>query len=165
MGSRKAAVGIAVTAAAVLGLALPASALDCHNVSRNVSPADYTIATTTAPLISIDLGPGPVGEIVWNVIPDLKGNWYLIDLTENSGVVDVPNSGGIVADPGIVLQTDAVWWGFLPPGTVPIAPGANGNYTNGQVEDLLGMAACAQARQFVHGIQSGACGGIASAFG
>lgn len=156
--------GTAAAGAALFGISSPAFALDCHNVSRNVSPAEYSIATTTTPFLSIDLGPGPVGEIVWNVIPDLKGNWYLLDLSENTGVVDVPGSGGIVADPGTVIQTDAVWWGFIPPGTVPFAPGASGNYTNGQVDDLLGLAACPTARQLYHGIQSGACGGIASAF-
>jgi len=38
-------------------------------------------------------------------------------------------------------------------------------YTNGAVDDLLGLAACPQARQVFHGIQSGACGGLASVFG
>ncbi len=37
-------------------------------------------------------------------------------------------------------------------------PGSNGNYTNGRVDDLLGMAACPVARQDIHGIQSADCG-------
>jgi hypothetical protein len=159
---RKLMSAVAVVGGVVVALAPQAFALDCHNVSRAVSPAEYTIATTTTPLLSVDLGSGPVGEIVWNVIPYLKGNWYLVDLTENSGVVDYPHSP-IVANAGTVIQTDAVWWGFIPPGTFSGAPGGSGNYTNGQVDDLLGMSACPTARQLYQGIQSGACGGIASA--
>lgn len=56
-------------------------------------------------------------------------------------------------------------WGFLPPGgpdaQIIGSPGAGGNYTNGQVEWLLGMSAiCTKgvpSRQTSHGIQSG-CG-------
>jgi hypothetical protein len=54
-------------------------------------------------------------------------------------------------------------WGFATPGTAPSvelgAPGANGNYTNGKTESLLGVSAVcnggALARQTTHGIQSG----------
>lgn len=60
-------------------------------------------------------------------------------------------------------------WGFAPPGgpdSVAInLPGANGNYTNGKVDDLLGVAAqnspalCANPNQTTgaHGIVTGAC--------
>lgn len=149
MGMRKAATGLAVSAAAVLGLALPASALDCHNVSRNVSPSEQALATSATPIISFDLGftdPNTGQEVFWNVMPDLKGNWYLLAITEGGPAPDGTNV--------------ATWWGFIPPGTASIAPGANGNYTNQQVEDLLGLAACPTARQLFNGIQSGACGGV-----
>jgi len=57
-------------------------------------------------------------------------------------------------------------WGFAPPGgpdsTAIGFPGANGNYTNGQTESLLGVSAVCQdkgnaqgARQQGQGIQSG----------
>jgi hypothetical protein len=146
---RKAAVALAVSGAAVLGLALPASALDCHNTSRNVSPAEQALATTATPIVSFDLqftDPNTGQEVFWNVMPDIKGNWYLLAITEGGPAPDGTNV--------------ATWWGFIPPGTVPAFPGANGNYTNGKVDDLLGMSACPEARQLFHGIQSGACGGI-----
>jgi hypothetical protein len=79
-------------------------------------------------------GPGPL----------IKGNW-----------VWLPSLG----DPDLPAA-----WGFAPPGGPDsIAfqfPGANGNYTNGQTESLLGMSAnCPPGsnanRQASHGIQSG----------
>lgn len=150
---RKLLVALAAAGTA-LGMSTQALALDCHNISRNVSPSEYAFATTTDSLLSFDLQfQGPAGEVYWNVMPMLKGNWYLLTLTE----------GGPVNTPGVTVA--AVWWGFIPPGTVAFAPGGNGNYTNGKVDDLLGMAACPVARQLFHGIQSGACGGLASAFG
>ena len=140
-------------AATALSAGSQALALDCHNVSRNVSASEYSFATTTDPLLSFDLGfAGPQGEVFWNVMPKFKGNWYLVALTEGGP----ENSAGVT--------TAAVWWGFIPPGTVPLVPGGNGNYLNGNADDLLANSACPEARTLFHGIQSGACGGLASAF-
>ena len=59
-------------------------------------------------------------------------------------------------------------WGFAPPGTPDSvafgAPGANGNYTNGQTGSLLGVSNnCPPgnntARQTTNGIQSGCAAG------
>lgn len=66
--------------------------------------------------------------------------------------------------PSIGVPVDA--WGFLPPGredSVNLdAPGAQGNYTNGQTSSLLGVSAVCtgggnaqNARQDANGIQSG----------
>lgn len=140
-------------AGAALGVSSQAFALDCHNTSRNVSPSEYAFATTSAPLLVFDLGfQGPQGEVFWNVMPLFKGNWYLLTLSEGA---PAGQAGAYAAD---------VWWGFIPPGTVPFMPGGSGNYTNGSVDDLLGLAACPEARQVFNGVQSGACGGLASAF-
>jgi hypothetical protein len=76
-----------------------------------------------------------------------QGNWYVLAISEGG---PEPEGAGVT--------TLAVYWGFVPPGSVPGLPGSNGNYTNGKVDDLLGMAACPEVRQVVHGIQSGACG-------
>lgn len=137
---------VVVAAGAALALATPALALDCHNISRNVSPAQQTFATTQQPFLDFPIGvdQGTGKTVFWNVMPMFQGNWYLLALTEGA--------------PEPLGQTIDIWWGFIPPGTVPFAPGGNGNYTNGQVDDLLGMAACPVARQDIHGIQSGACG-------
>lgn len=137
-----------LTAAAVvagLSMTTQAFALDCRNVSRSVSPSEYSLATTSQPLLSFPIGfdPATSQEVYWNVMPQLKGNWYLLALSEGA-----PEPTG---------TTVTVWWGFIPPGTVPFAPGSSGNYTNGQVDDLLGIAACPIARQDIHGIQSEAC--------
>ena len=146
-------VGLVVAGAIIVALSSQAFALDCHNISRDVSPAEHTFATTTDPVLSFDLGfAGPQGEVFWNVMPLFKGTWYLLALTEGAP----ENQSG--------ATTAAVWWGFIPPGTVPGVAGSNGNYTNGAVDDLLGLAACPQARQVFHGIQSGACGGLSSLF-
>ena len=77
---------------------------------------------------------------------------------------------------GPVIEGNWVWlpsigvpfpaWGFATPGSDAAAelgtPGANGNYTNGKTESLLGVSAVCQgkgnaqnARQQAHGIQSG----------
>jgi hypothetical protein len=60
-------------------------------------------------------------------------------------------------------------WGFAPPGGFDSEllgfPGSNGNYTNGQADDLLGVAAahsagvCSTPTRTTdpHGINSGAC--------
>ena len=135
-----------VAAGAVVALATPALALDCHNISRNVSPAEQTFATTQTPFLAFPIGVDPQTSqtVFWNVMPMFKGNWYLLALTETA-----PEPAGATID---------IWWGFIPPGTVPGVPGSNGNYTNGRVDDLLGLAACPVARQDIHGIQSGACG-------
>lgn len=135
-----------LAAIAVVAFGTSALALDCHNVSRNVSPAEQALATTTQPLLSFPIGVDPSNgqPVFWNVMNDLKGNWYLLALSEGA-----PEPAGVNID---------IWWGFIPPGTVSIAPGANGNYTNGKVDDLLGMAACPVARQDIHGIVSAACG-------
>lgn len=147
MKLKKPAIAVAISAVASLGAAGVASALDCHNISRNVSSNEYTFATTSAPVLDFPIGTdSSTGQTVfWNVMPEFKGNWYLLALSEGG-----PEPSGTTVD---------VWWGFIPPGTVAIFPGGNGNYTNGKVEDLLGLAACPVARQDIHGIQSGACGG------
>jgi hypothetical protein len=139
-----------VAVIATVGISSTAWALDCHNVSRNVSSTEMVIATTGTPYLAFPIGVDPSNSqpIFWNIMPDFKGNWYLLTLTEGS-----PVPTGTVID---------VWWGFIPPGSVPgPLPGGNGsyhgNYTNGKVDDLLGMAACPVARQDIHGIQSGAC--------
>lgn len=151
---KKFAVAATVAGAIAMSMATSAFALDCHNISRNVSASQVTFAENTDPFLPIDLMfQAPDGnEVFWNVMPMFKGNWYLLAITE----VAPENQPGAI--------TEAVWWGFIPPGTDPGVPGANGNYTNGQVDDLLGMAACPMARQLYHGIQSGACGGMSSLY-
>jgi len=141
---KKLLVGLAAAVAA-LSVSTAALALDCRNVDRNVSPSDMTLATTATPFLSFPIGFDPQTQetVYWNVMPEMKGNWYLLALTEGA-----PEPDGTTID---------VWWGFIPPGTVPFFPGGHGNYTNGQVDDLLGLAACPVARQDIHGIQSGAC--------
>jgi hypothetical protein len=139
-------VSFVLAAGAVVALSSSAFALDCHNISRNVSASEQTFATTSQPFLSFPIGVDPASHqpVFWNVMPLFKGNWYLLALTEGA-----PEPVGTTID---------IWWGFIPPGTVPGVPGSNGNYTNGKVDDLLGMAACPVARQDIHGIQSGACG-------
>jgi hypothetical protein len=141
---RKLAVALAAAGAA-LSVSSSALALDCHNQSRGVSAGEYQLATTATPFLAFPIGVDPQTHqpVFWNVMPDFKGNWYLLALTEGA-----PEPTGTTID---------VEWGFIPPGTVPFFPGGHGNYTNGQVDDLLGLAACPMARQDVHGIQSGAC--------
>jgi hypothetical protein len=135
-----------VGACAALAFATPVFALDCHNISRNVSPAEQAFAKTATPFVSFSIGADPqTGQpVFWNVMPLFKGNWYLLALSEGA-----PEPAGTTID---------IWWGFIPPGTVPGVPGSNGNFTNGRVDDLLGMAACPVARQDIHGIVSAACG-------
>ncbi len=74
--------------------------------------------------------------------PTTKGNWVWL--------------------PTLGVPVDA--WGKAPPGTVDSTalglPGANGNYTNGKTNSLLGVSAnCPPGsnpnRQTTHGIQSG----------
>ena len=142
----------AVVGAALLALATPAFALDCHNVSRNVTASEYAFATSNHAFdgLAFPVGYDPANNdetVFWNVMPMFKGNWYLLSITEGA---PEPEATG--------ATTLAVYWGFVPPGTFPGLPGGNGNYTNGQVDDLLGNAACPQVRQVVSGIQSGACG-------
>lgn len=150
---KKLAVAVAAIGAGVTSFASSAFALDCHNTSRNVSADEYAFATTNAPALAFPIFQAPDGNMVfWNVMPMFKGNWYLLAISE---VAPEGTDGAI---------TEAVWWGFIPPGSVPGFPGSNGNYTNGQVDDLLGLAACPMARQVYNGIQSGACGGLASIY-
>jgi len=127
--------GIVVAVAATAAAVLPASsafAIDCTNTSR---PALNT--AKTAPTYEF----GPVQ--IWIV-----GNWAW---------VVVPDEGG--------------FWTFIPPGTgeaallaemgLPVsAPGANGNYTNGRHDDLLGQsqALCSPGR--VAQLESGNVHGI-----
>ena len=150
---KKLAVAATVAGAIVMSLATSAFDLDCHNISRNVSAGQVTFAENNDPVLVFPLFQAPDGNTVfWNVMPMFKGNWYLLAITE----VAPENQSGAI--------TEAVWWGFIPPGTVPEFPGGNGNYTNGKVDDLLGMAACPVARQVYHGIQSQACGGLSSLY-
>ncbi|MDP9265393.1 MAG: hypothetical protein M3O91_04640 [Chloroflexota bacterium] len=76
--------------------------------------------------------------------PLIKGNWVWL--------------------PSVGAPIDA--WGFAPPGALDSVlfgfPGANGNYTNGKTDSLLGVSAnCPPGanpnRQTTNGIQSG-CG-------
>jgi hypothetical protein len=130
---------------AALSMSTQAFALDCRNISRNVSPSEYSLATTASPVLAFPVGYDLQTNqaVFWNIMPDFKGNWYLLALSEGA-----PEPSG---------QTVDVWWGFIPPGTIPGLPGSSGNYTNGSVDDLLGMAACPVVRQDIHGIQSNAC--------
>lgn len=141
---RKLLVALAAAAAA-LSVSSSVLALDCHNLSRDVSPAELQLATSAQPFLVFPIGTDPLTHktVYWNVMPDFKGNWYLLALTEGA-----PEPAGTTID---------VAWGFIPPGTVPFFPGGQGNYTNGRVDDLLGLAACPMARQDIHGIISAAC--------
>jgi len=90
--------------------------------------------------------PAPAGWVQGTIYtaPLLQGNW-----------VWLPS-----LDPSL-----PPFWGFATPGTFDSsllgAPGANGNYTNGQTISLLGVSAlCSPSQAFVvrqtdHGIQSG----------
>lgn len=150
---KKFAVAVTAAGAITMSLATSAFALDCHNISRNVSAAQLTFAANTNPALVFPIFRAPDGNTVfWNVMPMFKGNWYLLAITE----VAPENQPGAI--------TEAVWWGFIPPGSVPFFPGGNGNYTNGKVDDLLGISACPMARQVYNGIQSGACGGLSSIY-
>jgi hypothetical protein len=137
---------VVISVVAAVGFSTQVLALDCHNISRNVSSAEQTFATSQTPFLAFPIGVDPQTSktVFWNVMPMFKGNWYLLALTEGA-----PEPVGATID---------IWWGFIPPGTVPGVPGSNGNYTNGRVNDLLGLAACPVARQDIHGIVSGACG-------
>lgn len=110
-----------------------------------MSPSEYALATTQPPFLNFPVGYDPQTNqtVFWNIMPEFKGNWYLLAISEGA--------------PEPQAQTVDVRWGFIPPGTVPGVPGSNGNYTNGSVEDLLGMAACPLVRQDVHGIHPEAC--------
>lgn len=143
------AMAVAGLVAGLTATAAPAYALDCRNVDRHVSAEQTAFAATGTPILNFPIGYDPTtGKyVIWDVMPEFQGNWYLLAIRE----------GTDPTQPGDTLVT--AWWGFIPPGTVPGLPGSNGNYTNGQVDDLLGMAACAEARQAIHGIQSQACAG------
>lgn len=74
-------------------------------------------------------------------------------------------------EPGFLVHLQGNWafvktpfepdgfWTFIPPGTVPLAPGANGNFQNGTGFALLFNAHCDSKgqvlakRQTTHGIQ------------
>lgn len=128
---------VAATGAAVALTVVPATAalaIDCTNLSK---PALDT--TGVAPTYSFYDG----AIQVW-----IRGNWAW---------VSAPDS--------------APFWTFIPPGTgeqalademglVVSAPGANGNYTNGRHDDLLGQAQalCAKGRLAV--LMSGNAHGI-----
>ena len=93
-----------------------------------------------------------------------------------ANVSRAPAPCGMNCTAGPVIDGNWVWlpsigvpfpaWGFAPPGAADSTafgfPGANGNYTNGQTESLLGVSAVCKgagnaqaARQQDHGIQSG----------
>ena len=126
---------LAATGAAAAALLVAAAAPSWADSCANVSraaPAGYTPGTTYS-------APLIQGNWVW--LPSLTAFGYPVD--------ELPPI-----------------WGFLPPGgpdsTLVGAPGAAGNYTDGQTESLLGMSAlCAgrgqvvTVRQTDHGIQTG----------
>lgn len=123
----------AVSAALAVAPATAALAVDCTNLSR---PALDT--TGLAPTYSFYDG----AVQIW-----IRGNWAWVS------------------------TPDGAFWTFIPPGSgeqalldemglVVSAPGANGNYTNGRHDDLLGQAQalCAQGRLAV--LMSGNMHGI-----
>ncbi|GAB3282832.1 hypothetical protein GCM10027449_25250 [Sinomonas notoginsengisoli] len=77
----------------------------------------------------------------------------------------------IEAAPGLLVHLQGNWaflkapwapdgyWTFVPPGTIPLAPGANGNYQNGEGFALLFNAHCDSKgqvlakRQTTNGVQ------------
>ncbi|HET6815801.1 MAG TPA: hypothetical protein VFH66_01035 [Mycobacteriales bacterium] len=129
---RRSIVAAAVAALAVTGLAGPAFADSCANVSRP-APAGFGPTTVyTAPLV----------EGTWLWIPSLSSVF-------GGSVTDYPPYWGKIT-PG---TRDAVMLG---------APDQNGNYTNGKTVSLLGVSAlCSPSshalvvRQTSRGIQSG----------
>jgi hypothetical protein len=90
-----------------------------------------------------------------------------------ANVSRAPARCGLTCTSGPVTDGNWVWlpsigvpnpvWGFAPPGTPDSTllglPGANGNYSNGKTNSLLGNSAICNggvpARQTTHGIQSG----------
>ena len=90
--------------------------------------------------------PAPACDMSCTV-PVITGNWVWLPS------IGIPNAA----------------WGFAPPGGADSQssglPGSNGNYTDGQVDDLLGVAAahstgvCSTPTRTTdpHGINSGAC--------
>jgi hypothetical protein len=132
MKIRKTLVGLTISAVGVLGLSLPASALDCHNVSRADNNPVPASELPSSPIVSFPVGPTATFN-VWLT----QGNWYWATINDDTS--------------GAVLEQ---WWGFMPPGTVPFAPGANGNYTNGVWDHLIPKASCNPNRQTTHGLQS-----------
>ena len=100
----------AVAASIILGSAPWAAALDCTNNSKPVP------LTAPTPVMTLDEGPDGMVTIWLQT-----GNWVLISF----------------AAPGGTPSYDDVFWTFIPPGTIPIAPGANGHYQAGQGFALL----------------------------
>ena len=95
--------------------------------------------------------PAPAGwtQATTYTAPLLQGGWVWLPSLASVGILDLPP-----------------FWGKPTPGTFDSillgAPGANGNFTNGQTVSLLGVSAvCSQSsqayviRQTDHGIQSG----------
>lgn len=130
---RVVAAGFAAAAIAVAPIA-SASAVDCTNLSR--PPLNTTNVDPTYSFYDGAIQVWVVGNWAWVSVPD--------------------------GDP---------FWTFIPPGTgeqalademglVVSAPGANGNYTNGRHDDLLGQAQalCAKGRMTV--LMSGNAHGI-----
>jgi hypothetical protein len=95
--------------------------------------------------------PAPAGYTATTTYsaPLVQGNWVWLPSLPFTGAAGLPPL-----------------WGFITPGTADSqllqAPGAGGNYTNGQTVSLLGVSVLCQTgsqafviRQTSHGIQSG----------
>ena len=101
-----------------------------------------------------------------------------VNLSRNASPDRALHGGKVFTVPGedgFTTVTKGHWvyvgdtWLFITPGTTSLdgidvssLPGSSGNYTNGQADDLLGVAGQHSAglcttRQQSHGIQSGAC--------
>src|SRR6266704_3512586 len=95
---------VLVSMVAALGFSTQVLALDCHNISRNVSPAEQAFATSQTPFLAFPIGVDPQTSktVFWNVMPMFKGNWYLLALTEGA-----PEPVGATID---------IWWGWIAPG-------------------------------------------------
>jgi len=93
-----------LAAAALVGIASPAFALDCVNNSRP--------APSIAGVIPVEVGDGVY-------LYETVGNWAYI----------------------YIAPEDRYEWTFVPPGTIPITPGAHGNYQAGAGFGLLDKSA------------------------
>jgi hypothetical protein len=110
---------------------------------RSLAVATIAVALVSGGAFALDCVnvSRPAPEQSGPGIVELKGNWAYVNFPGFSG------------------------WVFVPPGTIPITPGANGNFQNGEGFALLiGTGACGnEARQTEHGIQTGICNGTSEA--